>query len=538
VDLVIAGGMVYDGLGSPGVPADVAVDGDRIVAIEPGLRPRAGRVIDATGLAVAPGFIDPHTHSDVVPFMAAPQPFKLYQGVTTEIIGNCGNSAAPLTDQAAVEFHRPISSAAKAGVTSHPRTFAGYLDELEAARPVNHVASLVGHSTVRMCANGMDLKLRDGALDMMVTLVEQAFAEGASGLSSGLIYPPGCYADPAELAALTRVAGRWRAPYATHMRDEGNQVLDSIAESVDVARRGGCPLHISHCKVAGRRNHGRAGEFLAAVHAARAAGADVTGDMYAYATGETFLAALLPSGIQEGGPERMRARLSDPAERAFWREVAVGAMTAAGSSPGAWPQTTPAGVTISMHTDQSLQGSSLAQRAAATGSTDWDALCATVQSDPAAMMVYELMREDDVRTFMDDPGICIGSDNSVPVGLAHQRAWGCFPTVLGRYCRDTGTLNLPGAIRKMTSAAADRFRLAGRGRLRAGALADRVLFDPETIGHQGASPATPSVRPSGVPYVVLAGHVVIDGGDFTGERLGRVLRAGRAEPAGPGRKAA
>jgi N-acyl-D-aspartate/D-glutamate deacylase len=154
------------------------------------------------------------------------------------------------------------------------------------------------------------------------------------------------------------------------------------------------------------------------------------------------------------------------------------------------------------------------------------------------MMVYELMREDDVRAFMGDPGICVGSDNSVPVGLAHQRAWGCFPTILGRYCRDIGALNLPEAIRKMTSAAADRFRLAGRGRLRAGALADLVVFDPATIGHPGASPATPAVRPSGVPYVVLAGHVVIDGGDFTGERLGRVLRAGRAELGDPVRKTA
>jgi N-acyl-D-aspartate/D-glutamate deacylase len=540
VDLVIAGGTVYDGLGSPGVLADVAVDGDRIVAVGPGLRSLARRVIDASGQAVAPGFIDPHTHSDVVPFMAAPQPFKLYQGVTTEIVGNCGNSAAPLTDEAAVEFHRPISSTVRAGVTSHPRTFAGYLREVEAAGPVNHVASLVGHTTVRMCANGMDLKLRDGALDAMVALVDRAFAEGAVGLSSGLIYPPGCYANPAELVALTRVAGRWQAPYATHMRDEGNQVLDSIAESVDVARRGGCRLHISHCKVAGRRNHGRAGEFLAAVHAARAEGADVTGDVYPYTTGETFLAALLPSGIQEGGQERMRARLSDPAERAFWRDVATGAVTAAGSSAGAWLQTTPAGVTISMHTDASLQGSSLAQRAAATGMTEWDALCAIVRADPSAMMVYELMREDDVRAFMGDPGICVGSDNSVPVGLAHQRGWGCFPTVLGRYCSDIGALNLPEAIRKMTSAAADRFRLTGRGQLRAGALADLVVFDPATIGHPGASPATPSVRPSGVPYVVLAGHVVIDGGDFTGERFGRVLRAGRAERAehgDPGRKA-
>jgi N-acyl-D-aspartate/D-glutamate deacylase len=468
VDLVITGATVYDGLGSPGFPADIAVEGDRIAAIAPGLTRRARRVIDASGLAVAPGFIDPHTHSDVVPLMAAAQPFKLYQGVTTEIVGNCGNSAAPLVDEAAVEFHRPISSTAKAGVTARPRTFAGYLDEIEAAGPANHVASLVGHTTLRMSANGIDLALRDGALVAMVALAGQAFADGAFGLSSGLIYPPGSYGDAAELTALARMAGRWQRPYATHMRDEGAGVLDSIAESVDVARRGHCHLHLSHCKVAGQPSHGRAAEFLAALRAARASGIAVTGDQYPYTTGETFLAALLPSGIQQGGPGKMRERLADPAERAFWRDVATGITTAAGSSPGSWTQTTPAGVVISMHADPSLPGRSLAQRAGAGGQTEWDVLCETVRADPSAMMVYELMREDDVRAIMRDPAVCVGSDNSIPVGLAHQRAWGCFPTVLGRYSRDLGVLSLPEAIRKMTSAAARTFGLTDRGRLRAG----------------------------------------------------------------------
>jgi N-acyl-D-aspartate/D-glutamate deacylase len=544
VDVVIAGATVYDGLGSPGVLADVAVSGDRVVTIAPDLGVRARRVIDASGLAVAPGFIDPHTHSDVVPLMGKAQPFKLYQGVTTEIVGNCGNSAAPLTDQAAVELHRPISSTAKAGVSSYPRTFAGYLDEIEAAGPTNHVASLVGHTTLRMTANGMDLALRDGALETMVLLAEQAFADGAIGLSSGLIYAPGCYADVAELAALARVAGRWQRPYATHMRDEGDHVLGSIAESVEVARRSRCRLQLSHCKLAGRRNHGRAAEFLAAMHAARADGVDVTGDQYPYTTGETFLAALLPSGIQAGGPGRMRDRLADPAERAFWHDVATGATVVPGSSPGSWQQTTPSGVLISMHAYPSLQGSSLSECAAVAGSSEWDALCEIVRADPATMMVYELMGEADVREIMSDPGICVGSDNSVPVGLAHQRAWGCFPTVLGRYCRDLGVLSLPEAIRKMTSAAADAFGLTSRGRLQAGVLADLVVVDPATVGHPGATPASPSARPSGVPYVLLAGHVVVDAGDFTGDRFGRVLRAGHAEPAdrksadNAGRKAA
>jgi N-acyl-D-aspartate/D-glutamate deacylase len=537
-DLLITGATVYDGLGGPGYVADVAITGDRVSAIGTGLATGTGlgvdaaRVIEAGGLALAPGFIDPHTHSDMVPLMAEAQPFKLYQGVTTEIVGNCGNSAAPLVDETAVEHHRPISSSVKAGVTSHPRTFRDYLDEVEAAGPTNHIASLVGHHTLRMSANGMAVELADGALERMVELADEAFADGAIGFSTGLIYAPGSYGDIDEIATVARVAGRWQRPYATHMRDEGRGLDASLAESIEVARRARAHLQISHCKAAGMQNFGRSAELLAAIRDARAEGLVVAGDAYPYTTGETFLAALFPSAIQEGGPERMLERLTDPAERARWEAIAeAGSSPEPPPSPGSWHQTTPAGVVVSMHDDPAIQGRTLAECAAAFGLSSWDALCRVVLEDPASMMVYELMSEDDVRAIVADPNIVIGSDNSIPVGLAHQRAWGCFPTVLGRYSRDLGILSLPEAIRKMTSATAELFGLAGRGRIEVGAIADLVLFDPATVGHPGSSPATPSARPSGILYVMLAGHVVIDDGVFSGERRGRVLRAGHAEPA-------
>ena len=530
VDLLLRGGEVLDGLGAPALRADVAVAGDRVVAVGPDLDVRATRVLDVGGLTVAPGFIDPHTHSDVVPLMARPQPFKLYQGVTTEIVGNCGNSAAPLVDETAVEHHRPISSTAKAGVTSHPRTFAGYLDEIEAAGPSNHVASLVGHHTLRMSANGMAVDLAEGALDRMVELAEEAFAAGAVGFSTGLIYAPGSYGDVEEVSALAHVASRWQRPYATHLRDEGDRLLEGLAEAVEVARRTRVRLQVSHCKVAGSRNHGRAGELLDALRSARAEGLDVLGDQYPYTTGETFLAALLPSAVQQGGPDALRERLTDPAQRRHWFEVArAGLPPVGGGSPGSWHQTTPAGVTISMHTDASLQGGTLAGRAAALGVDPWDALCETVLADPASMMVYELMSGADVDTLLGDPLIAIGSDNSIPVGLAHQRAWGCFPTVLAHGVRERGLLSLPEAVRKMTSATAAQFGLLGRGVLAPGSVADVVVFDPARVGHPGASPRNPAARPSGIPHVVLAGEVVVDHGEFTGVRHGRVLRAGHPE---------
>lgn len=529
-DLLLRGGTVLDGLGNPAVRADVAVLADRVVAVGPDLDVTARRVLDVAGHVVAPGFIDPHTHSDVVPLMAQPQPFKLHQGVTTEVVGNCGNSAAPLADERAVEHHRPISSTGRAGVASHPRTFAGYLDEIEAAGPTNHVASLVGHHTLRMSANGMAVDLAEGALERMVALAQEAFAAGAVGLSSGLVYAPGSYADVAEVSALAHVAARWHRPYATHLRDEGDRLLDALDEAVEVARRTRVRVQVSHCKVAGRRNHGRAGELLQALRAARAEGLDVLGDAYPYTTGETFLVALLPSAVQQGGTESLRARLSDAGERARWFELAdAGLPPAVGGSPGAWHQTTPEGVTISMHADPDVQGRTLAQQARVLGLPAWDALCATVLADPSAMTVYELMSAADVDEVLADPLVAIGSDNSVPVGLAHQRAWGCFPQVLAHAVRGRGLLTLPEAVRKMTSAAAAQFGLVGRGVLAAGSIADLVVFDPATVDHPGASPRHPAVRPSGIPHVVLAGEVVVEGGAFTGVRRGRVLRAGHPE---------
>lgn len=531
VDIVLRGGTVLDGFGGAGYAADVAVSGDRIVAIGPHLDVAAARTIDATGRYVAPGFIDPHTHSDVVPLMAEPQPFKLFQGVTTEVVGNCGNSAAPLVDDRAVEAHRPISSTEKAGVGSHPRTFAEYLDELEAAGPTNHVASLVGHHTLRMSANGMDRKLAPGAAERMAALADEAFADGAFGLSSGLIYAPGSYAAPAEIEALARVAFRWHRPYATHMRDEGNGLAASLRETLDVARRSGVRVQVSHCKAAGLANHGRGAELLELLHAGRAEGIDVSGDQYPYTTGESFLTSLLPAAIQEGGSARLIKRLSDATSRAQWLALAeTGNAGAVGA--GSWHQTTPDGVMISMHAEPALQGRTIAEVAAQRGVSAWDALCHVVAADPAAMMVYRLMSEADVATILADPLIAIGSDNSVPVGYAHQRGWGCFPTVLGTYVRDRGVLRVEEAVRKMMSLPARQFGLTGRGFLGAGAIADIVVFDLNTVGHAG-TPTAPWVQPTGIPFVLLAGRVAVDDGAFSGRRDGRVLRAGRSEPDAP-----
>jgi N-acyl-D-amino-acid deacylase len=518
-DLLLRGGTVHDGLGSRGIRADVAVSGDRVVAVGTELG-AARRVLDVDGLAVAPGFLDAHSHSDLVPFLADPQPFKLQQGVTTEVVGNCGFSFAPLSP-AAVEVAGLLFRELTGDAGVRPRDFAGYLDEAQAAGPTNHLTPLVGHNTLRITANGMDEMLLPGALDEMCRLADEAFAAGAVGLSSGLIYPPGCFGDTAELVALARVAHRWNRPYTTHMRNEDAALGEALDEAIEIARRARVRLQVSHCKAAGRAQHGSAGMLLGKLHAARLSGVDVRGDQYPYLAGATFLGALLPGAAHLGGPAQMQARLGDPVQRSSIRAHAE----AGGVNGGLWSQVSPADVLVTGHT---ARGVGLTLDQVAAGGHPWDALCDLLVEDPGAGMVVTMMAEEDVREIMADPLISIGSDNGVPIGLSHPRTWGCFPRVLGEYVREQGVLTLPEAIRKMTSAVADQFGLVGRGYLGPGAVADVAVFDPSVVGHAGTY-LEPSVAPTGIRYVLLEGHLVIDDGTFTGERRGRMLRGPRAD---------
>jgi N-acyl-D-amino-acid deacylase len=521
-ELLLRGGTVHDGLGSPGITAEVAVDGDRVSAVGRDLG-RAARVIEVDGLAVAPGFVDPHSHSDLLPLLPDPQPFKLLQGVTTEIVGNCGVSFAPLDEAAAREVGLAYGGLA-AGVELRPLTFADYLDRLEAAGPTNHVAALLGHGTLRLVANGTRDALRPGALAAMGELADEAFAAGAVGLSSGLIYAPGTYADTDELVRLATVAHRWQRVYATHLRDEGEALEAALDEAVAVAEGARVRLQVSHCKAAGPAAYGKAGVLLEKLRAARAAGVDARGDQYPYRAAATVLAALLPASAKVGGADALVARLREPGERARLRQEAE--VTSEMHGGGVWRDVRPEDVLVTRHRDAGVVGRTLAEVAGAMDA--WEALCRLLLADPAAMMVLRMMREDDVQAIMRDPLIAVGSDSLVPLGLDHPRTWGCFPRFLGRYVRELGVVSWPEAVRKVTSAAAVQFGLEGRGWLGPGAVADITVFDPATVGHAGTYTA-PDVPPEGIPYVVLAGRVVVDGGAFTGGRHGRVLRAGRID---------
>jgi N-acyl-D-amino-acid deacylase len=513
--LLLRGGTVFDGLGGPGRVADVAVAGGRVVAVG-GDVPAGLRRVDCDGLYVTPGFVDTHAHSDLVHLLDEPQPFKLLQGVTTEVVGNCGLSFAPL-DPAAAEDAATLWSSLAGGVPIRPSGFAELADRLDAAVPANNLALLVGHGTLRLAANGLEERLRPGAAAAMASLAAEAFQAGAVGLSSGLIYVPGSYADTAELVALARVAARYGAVYATHLRDEGANLAAALDEAVAIAAGSGARLQVSHCKAAGRAAHGSAGTLLERLAAARRAGVDAQGDQYPYDAGATVLSALLPPPVAAGGTGAMVARLRDPAARAALRAQAERGR----AGDGAWAAADPADVLLTGHRDPAVVGRTLAE---AAGDRDpWDALCDLVAGDPAATIVIRMMREDDVQAIMRSPLVGVGSDNGPPTGLQHPRTWGCFPRLLGHYVRELEVLTWEQAIRKATWLGARQFRLDGRGLLTEGAVADLCVLDPATVGHAGTYDR-PDAAVTGIQQVLVAGTPVVEDGRFTGVRAGRVLR--------------
>ena len=526
--LLVRNGSLIDGSGAPARAADVAVEGERIVAIAPRLSGEASRVIDAAGHVVAPGFIDMHSHSDLFYFACPSAESKVRQGVTTEVVGMCSFSQAPLRpDQR--EIVQGWAGGIGASLDMRWETFAQYLDALRAIRPSVNVAHFVGHGALRIAALGFEARPA-GADDLssMERLLGEAMDAGAFGFSTGLVYAPSAYSDTAELIALARSMSRRGGYYFSHIRGESSMLLDSINEAIRIGEEGGVGVQVSHVKASGRENWPKIDAALRLLEDARARGVDVAGDVYPYNAGSTKLDNMMPAWAHDGGTARLLERLADRATRKRitdecladgerWGTVSQGRI--------GFDQ-----IFIAACRRRELEGLNLAQLASQTGKAPAEALLDLLLDEKCTVgMVSFSQSLDNVAKVMAHPSLMIGSD-SIPLfegegdrpGKPHPRTYGTFPRVLGEYARERRLFSLETAVHKMTGMPAARLGLGDRGVVRAGAVADLVVFDPTTVKDESTYP-DPHRYPSGIPYVVVNGHVAVDGGRLTGPGAGRVL---------------
>ena len=539
-DLILRGGRVIDGTGAPARRADVGILGDRILAVDELAAGEsaagAARVLDVAGRVVAPGFIDPHGHADGSVFLDGALVSHLRQGFTTQLSGNCGDTLAPITDRGRelVELSlRPNSLVARW------RTFAEYLEAVAELDLGLNVAFLVGHGTVRGAILGSEAREPDDLEGRaMVREVEAAMEVGAFGLSSGLIYAPGVHARPEEVATLVTAATRRGGLYATHMRDETQGLFASLGESIAAIRaaaRAGVDaprLQVSHLKCGASAVWGRAGEAVAVLESARAEGLDVAADQYPYAAAATTLATIVPPALLGLGVDACVAALGDLDVRDMVRaEIARGisGWENVAADPG-WD-----GIAIAYAASHpEWSGRSLAELGEALDTDPMDvAFDALVDDRLDVSIVLHCMSEPDIETIMAVPWVAVCTDAEgrrpghpiLDAGKPHPRTYGSTARVLGTYVRERGVLPLETAIAKMTSVPAARLGLRDRGVVREGALADLVVFDPDTVADV-ATYGEPARHPVGIDHVIVNGRIAVLDGAETGERAGRLLRRG------------
>lgn len=527
LDLLIAGGTVVDGSGGPPRRADVGIAGDRIVAVGDLPRSAASRVLDVPGLVVAPGFVDAHGHSDVAVLSSPRVPSKIRQGITTEVMGNCGLGVAPFGVSVDPGELRALLSIVDVdpGVEWRWRTVAEYLGVVEAHGSAFNVAMLAGNLPIRAsCCGYGDRPATATEVAGMQEMTDQALSDGAVGLSCGLMYPPNAYAGTDELVALGEVVARHGAMFAFHLRDYGDQLLESVDEALAVAERSGCRVQISHLTVLGERNWGKVSAALKRIDAVAARGADVAVDCYPYLAGSTNMTQMLPRWTLDGGNDALLERLGNPGERRR-----IGAELEAGRLQD-WNGVLVVGGSLGATADD-LMGRSVADIAAARGVPPAEAFLQVVeQSAGSAVMVAFGRSEEDLRAVLAHPRSMIGSDGlgldpdgPSGGGMPHPRSYGCYPRLLGRYVRDLGALSLEAAVHKATFQVAERFGIPDRGLIAPGWIADLVVFDPARI----TDPATftdPQQMAVGVEAVTVSGRLAVERGTQSGELAGVVLR--------------
>jgi len=532
-ELVIRNGMVLDGTGKPAVRADVGIDQQTIQFVGQGDTISAAREINASGLIVAPGFIDMHSHSDLTLFFQPDAQSKIRQGVTTEVVGNCGVSCAPVRAQHREALLRQFEAnnftmtVSEKAVWKWPSQM-NYMCEIVEKGISSNLISLVGGVPLRVAAAGMKEHLEPQELDVIKSLLQEELCQGVWGMSSGLYYIPGSHFTHTELVKLCKVIKEHGAMWAIHMRDEGQGLFDAVNEVISIANESGVSLQISHLKLEGKTNWGRAEELLAMLHDARANGVHVSWDQYPYTAYCSGLIDVIPpslrgseldSFVKDLGSKRVRKSLKEymlhgvgswhsPLEEVDWKGMMI----------------------AEVKHDKELVGKTLKEIAKENRTDPLEAILDLLRSQEACVkVVVHAMSENDVEVIMKDPATMISSDGKAvsPWGRyaemhPHPRYYGAFPRVLGRYVRENKALDLPEAVRKMTSLPASKLGLKDRGVLKPGNAADIVIFDRGRISDK-ATFDNPHQFACGIEYVIVNGKVVIGEGEHTGTYPGRLL---------------
>ena len=527
-DIVITNGHIIDGTGSPWYSGDIGIREGKIAAIGSLSAMPRQRTIDAAGKVVAPGFIDMLGQSELTILVDPRLPSKIFQGITSEITGE-GNSIAPLND-AIIATDRVSYDHYK--VIPDWRTLGQYFARLEKQGIGINLATYIGATQVRRMVLGDDDKQPTSEqLDQMRALVREGMKDGAVGISTSLEYAPAPYAKTDELIALASVAGKAGGIYATHMRNESDSVLEAIDEALRIGREGRIPVEIWHIKVAGKSNWGRMPQVVAKINAARAAGADVSANTYAYTAWYNDFSAFIPAWAHDGGTVKLVERLKDPATR---ERIRKDMLTPSHDWDNEWQEIPgPDAIMIGAVTNPKLlplEGKRLSEIAKLWSKEPIDALFDFLIEDPTTGVAVFGMSQPDVTLALQQPWVSIDNDSegTSPDGILgqahpHPRAYGTFPRILSKYVRDEKILTLEDAIRKFTALPAQRMRLTDRGVLKSGMWADVVIFDPATV-RDVATFDNPNQLSQGMEYVLVNGVPVIDQGNMTGKLPGKVLR--------------
>jgi len=521
-DILIKNGMVVDGLGEKTLKADVGIVGERIQAIGELGAAQARNIIDATGKAVTPGFIDIHAHTDAVELLLNPKgESKIRQGVTLEVSGNCGSSSFPYKKEASEEEKRYQQ---KYGLERDWVDLAGYLARVQKTGLAFNYITLVGQGTVRDFVMNEDRRNPTAAeLELMQKLVAEAMEQGAFGISSGLEYTPSGFASTEEVVELCRVAARYGGFYSTHVRSEDRFVIEAVAEAIYIAEKAGLPLQISHFKTSGTVNWWKMPKLFDLVEAAAERGLAVTADRYPYTAYSTGLSINYPQWALAGGNEAFIKRLQDPAERRRLREETM--LKLEGS-----PWESILLTNLDEEENQRFIGKTVQQAADELGQDPYEFACDLLIKEKGEVGIVGFgMSEEQTEEILKHPLVMLCSDGSAlaPYGPLHQgkphpRNYGTFPRFLGLYVRDRKALALPQAVQKMTSMPAAKLGLKDRGTLKQGNFADIVVFDPATIADK-ATYTEPEQYPAGIDFVIVNGKVVIDHDNHTGVLPGKVL---------------